>query len=127
MSEYYDDGYGEFDEYPGEDRERIEVNVYELAELVKGIVEGNAVVVLKMLNDNVGLSACADATGRTLLMYAAYAGSNNIVKMFLDNELIPPGVEDLSGFTAFDWATLGGNLQGAQMIHRWIEINQPLD
>jgi|19_taG_2_1085344.scaffolds.fasta_scaffold75274_1 hypothetical protein len=136
MSEYYDesndyvpyeDNYGEFNEYQGEERERIEVNVYELASLVRGIMENKTAIVMNMLNNNIRLSACADATGRTLLMYAAYTNSNGVLGAFLDHNLIPPDVEDVNGFTAFDWAVLGDNPQGAKIIHRWIKNNQPLD
>tara|TARA_Y100000034_G_scaffold136265_1_gene211884 strand:+ start:2412 stop:2813 length:402 start_codon:yes stop_codon:yes gene_type:complete len=133
MSEY-DDSYGDnmysednYEEFESENGGKMEVNVYILANLVKGVVEDQVGVVAKILDSDIRMLTCADSTGRTLMMYAAYARANRVLRLILDNNIIPPDVEDFNELTAFDWAVLGNNSRGARMIQRWIKNNQPLD
>tara|TARA_Y100000310_G_scaffold323862_1_gene384889 strand:- start:1253 stop:1633 length:381 start_codon:yes stop_codon:yes gene_type:complete len=120
--DYYSD-----DSFELDDDGRIEVNIEELATLVKAIMDRNVKITTQLLENNISLTACADATNRTLLMYAAYSGANPIVKLFLDHNLIPPTVEDDNGLTAFDWAVLGGNPVASRMISRWLQNNNAWD
>jgi len=100
---------------------RIEVNIYELAAFYKGIVENDTKGTLERLNKNIEFATCVDKKGRNALMYALYAGSNGVVKVLLNNNLIPPMAIDLDDMTAYDWAILAGNKIGQQLVERWIE------
>ena len=105
------------DENPG----RMEVKIYELAAFYQGVVENDTKGTLTRLNRNIEFSTCVDSSGRNALMYALYAGANGVVKVFLNNNLIPPMAEDASGFTSYDWAVLADNQIGQRLVERWVE------
>ena len=105
------------DDNPG----RIEVNIYELAEFYKGVVENDTKGTLIRLNKNIEFATCVDKRGRNALMYALYTGSNGVVKVLLNNNLIPPMAVDADDMTAYDWAILAGNTTGQRLVERWIE------
>ena len=102
---------------------RMEVKILELAAFYKGVVENNVPSTVSKLNTNIEFSTCVDNRGRNALMYALYAGANDIVKIFLQNNLIPPIAEDLDGFTSYDWSVLGDNIIGCRMIENWLANN----
>jgi ankyrin repeat protein len=105
------------DDNPG----RIEVKIYELAAFYKGIIEDDTKGTLEKLNKNIEFATCVDKKGRNALMYALYAGANGVVKVLLNNNLIPPMAVDSDNMTAYDWAILGGNIPGQRLVERWIE------
>jgi ankyrin repeat protein len=103
------------------DPRRVEVKIYELAAFYKGVVENDTKGTLNRLNKNLEFATCVDSGGRNALMYALYAGANGVVKVFLNNNLIPPMAEDASGFTSYDWAVLADNQIGQRLVERWVE------
>ena len=102
------------DENPG----RMEVKIYELAAFYKGVVENDTRGTLARLNKNIEFATCVDKRGRNALMYALYSGANGVVKVLLNNNLIPPMAVDSDDMTAYDWAILAGNTVGQRLIDR---------
>ena len=102
---------------------RMQVKILELAAFYKGVVENNISSTMSALNKHIEFSTCVDKQGRNALMYALFAGANHVVKLFLENNLIPPMAEDNSGFTAFDWAVLGNNAVGCRLVEHWTTNN----
>ncbi len=104
-----------------ENPRRIEVKIHELAAFYKAVVENDTKGTLTMLNKNMEFVTCVDSRGRNALMYALYAGANGVVKVFLNNNLIPPMAVDSDGLTAYDWAVLADNQIGQRLVERWVE------
>jgi len=98
---------------------RIEVKIFELAAFYKGLLEDDVVGTINKLNKNIEFATCVDKRGRNALMYALYAHANEVAKALLGNNIIPPGAEDLDGFTSYDWAVLGNNALGCRIVEHW--------
>ena len=101
--------------------DRMEVKIYELAAFYKGIVEDDTKGTLDRLNKNIEFVTCVDKGGRNALMYALYANANKVVRVLLNNNLIPPVAKDTNGLTAYDWAILADNKVGQRLVERWVE------
>ena len=106
-----------------EDSGRMQVKILELAAFYKGVVENDVSGTIATLNKNIQFSTCVDKYGRNALMYALFAGANDVAKLFLGNNLIPPSAQDADGFTALDWAVWGDNGVGCRLVEHWMDNN----
>lgn len=72
-------------------------------------------LVTQLIDTHPDLREFKDEKGRTLLMYLAFQGANQLL-----NSLLQRGVdvkeEDEDDLNAYDWAVLGSNFEGGTSI-----------
>ena len=91
--------------------------------MVRTLVEGALVGANMLLNRFPRLLSLKDKQGRTLLMHAAYHGDPAVLTYLISFHVIAsrdldPSAEDHDGLTAYDWAVLGNNGFGANLLAR---------
>ena len=91
--------------------------------MVRTLVDGDLVTANMLLGKFPKLLSLKDKQGRTLLMHAAYYGDPAILTYLVSFHVIArpdldPSAEDNDGFTAYDWAVLGNNPFGADLLSK---------
>jgi ankyrin repeat protein len=91
--------------------------------MVRTLMYGDLVGANMLLNRFPRLLSLKDRQGRTLLMHAAYHGDPAILTYLVSFHVIAsrdldPSAEDKEGLTAYDWAVLGNNGFGANLLAR---------
>jgi len=94
--------------------------------MVRTLVDGDLVTANMLLGKFPKLLSLRDKQGRTLLMHAAYYGDPTILTYLISFHVIAkpdldPSLEDDDGFTAYDWAILGNNPFGANLLARVLD------
>jgi len=91
--------------------------------MVRTLVDGDLVMANMLLGRFPKLLSLKDKHGRTLLMHAAYFGDPAMLTYLVSFHVIAspdldPSSEDNDGLTAYDWAVLGNNGFGADLLTR---------
>ena len=84
--------------------------------MMHAVVAGRLSAVRMLKNKNI--ACCKDIFGRTELMYAAYYGHLDIVRLFLDDQVT---MKDSDGKTALMYAVMAGNWDIVHIL-RWREL-----